>query len=103
MGDLRDHLDSTRLDSTPLDSRLDDRHHDDDDEHDDADADDDSHLHVLPPHLLADAVRAAAEALGRDGEGVYELEGWAGRGRFEGRGEGEKDRLSGWRSGWKGS
>lgn len=59
-----------RLDSTRLDSRLDDRNDDDDDEHDDADADDDPHLHVLPPHLLADAVGTAAEALGGYGEGV---------------------------------
>jgi hypothetical protein len=40
------------------------RGHDDDNQQDD-DADDnaDPHLHVLPPHLLAHAVGAAAEAL----------------------------------------
>ena len=70
------------------DSRLDDGDDDDDDEDADSDADDDSHLHVLPPgvssrylgrrawivhppHLLADAVGASAEALGGDGEGVW--------------------------------
>lgn len=40
---------------------------DDDDEqkHDYAHDDPDPHLHVLPPHLLADSVGATAEALGR--------------------------------------
>ena len=37
---------------------------DDEQEHDDAHDDPDPHLHVLPPHLLADAVGAATEALG---------------------------------------
>lgn len=53
------------------DSRLDDGHHNDDDQHADTDADDNSHSHVLPPHLLANAVGAASEALGGDGEGVW--------------------------------
>jgi hypothetical protein len=94
MGDPRnpDSTDPTPLDSAPLDSRLDDRHHDDDDEHDDADADDDPHLHVLPPHLLADAVRAAAEALGRDGEGVYGREE-GGRGRLRSEAKREEEKL----------
>lgn len=40
------------------------RGHDDDNQQDDnADDDTDAHLHVLPPHLLAHAVGAAAEAL----------------------------------------
>ncbi len=40
---------------------------DDDDEqkHDYAHNDPDPHFHVLPPHLLADSVGAATEALGR--------------------------------------
>jgi hypothetical protein len=39
------------------------RHDDDNQQNDDADDDADAHLHVLPPHLLAHAVGAAAEAL----------------------------------------
>ena len=39
------------------------RHDDDNQQDDDADDDADAHLHVLPPHLLAHAVGAAAEAL----------------------------------------
>lgn len=44
--------------------------HDDQDENDDADDQPHPHLHVLPPHLLADSVGATAEALGRDGQVV---------------------------------
>jgi hypothetical protein len=39
------------------------RHDDNNQQDDDADDDADAHLHVLPPHLLAHAVGAAAEAL----------------------------------------
>lgn len=39
------------------------RHDDDNQQDDDADDDADAHLHILPPHLLAHAVGAAAEAL----------------------------------------
>ena len=44
----------------------------DDDENQDNDTTNQarSHLHVLPPHLLADSVGATAEALGRDGQVV---------------------------------
>ena len=38
---------------------------DDEQKHDYAHDDPDPHLHVLPPHLLADSVGAATEALGR--------------------------------------
>ena len=37
---------------------------DDQEQHDDGHDDPDPHLHVLPPHLLADAIGATAEALG---------------------------------------
>lgn len=50
---------------------LDDNGNDDNAEKDDdADCDDNSHLHVLPPHLLADSVGASSEALGGYGEVV---------------------------------
>jgi len=39
------------------------RHNDDDQQDDDADNDAHAHLHVLPPHLLADAIRAATETV----------------------------------------
>ena len=38
---------------------------DDEQKHDYAHDDPDPHLHILPPHLLADSVGAATEALGR--------------------------------------
>lgn len=41
---------------------------DDKDEDDDASNQAHSHLHVLPPHLLAHSVGAAAETLGGDGQ-----------------------------------
>lgn len=43
---------------------------DDDDDKEDDDADDQAHphLHVLPPHLLSNAVGASSETLGGDGE-----------------------------------
>lgn len=51
--------------------RCDDRWYDDNDnEDDDANTDAHSHLHILPPHLLPDTVRAAPEALRRDGKVV---------------------------------
>jgi hypothetical protein len=43
---------------------------DNDNEDDDANTDAHSHLHILPPHLLPDTVRAAPEALRRDGKVV---------------------------------
>ena len=46
------------------------RHNDNHKQDNDADGDPHAHLHVLPPHGLAHAVRAAPEALGRDGEVV---------------------------------
>lgn len=52
------------------DLRLDDRHHDDNNQHANPDPDNDPHTHVFPPHLLAHAISASSEALGRDGEGV---------------------------------
>lgn len=45
-------------------------HNDDHEEEDDADDNAHAHLHVLPPHLLSDAVGAAAEALRRHCEVV---------------------------------
>lgn len=43
---------------------------DDDQQEDDADDQAHSHLHILPPHLLADSVGTASEALSRDGQVV---------------------------------
>jgi hypothetical protein len=43
---------------------------DDDQQEDDADDQAHSHLHVLPPHLLADSVGATSEALGRNSQVV---------------------------------
>lgn len=45
--------------------------HDDDNQHnDDTQNETHSHLHVLPPHVLSDAVGAPPEALGTDGKVV---------------------------------
>jgi hypothetical protein len=43
---------------------------DDKEENDDANNQADTHLHILPPHLLANAIGAAAETLGGDGKVV---------------------------------
>lgn len=50
--------------------RLTSRDDDDDEQDDDTNDQPHAHLHVLPPHLLADTVGAATEALSRSGEVV---------------------------------
>jgi hypothetical protein len=56
-------LSQARNRSSSCEGRLTRRHDDDNQQDDDADDDADAHLHVLPPHLLAHAVGAAAETL----------------------------------------
>jgi len=56
-------LSPARTRSSRCEGRLTRRHDDDNQQDDDADDDADAHLHVLPPHLLAHAVGAAAETL----------------------------------------
>jgi len=46
------------------------RHNNDEDENDDASDEAHAHLHVLPPHLLANPVRTTTESLSRDSQVV---------------------------------